>query len=417
MEIAKIREAVISPAFARDLVEKILSRIKHGHLLMKRIDGSEISFGDLKTAPVRVEIRDEKFYNHCLFYGDIGFGEAYVEGWWTTTDLYQLLRLIINNMHELGGLSGSERKMAGNLLKFINRGAHLLRSNTITGAKKNIQEHYDLSNDFYKLWLDPSMTYSSALWTQDDLTLEEAQREKWKSLAENLELKGTDHLLEIGTGWGGFACFAAKEYGCRIDTYTISKEQHKYAQELFKREGVEHLITLHLEDYRNIQGTFDKIVSIEMMEAIGHEYFPTFFKVLHQHLKPQGLVSYQVITCPDSRYDEYRRSIDWIQKHIFPGALLPSVGHLMTVINEVSDMQLLKFRDFGPHYARTLRMWDENFKAVKDKIQELGFDEKFQRKWHYYLKYCEAAFDARNISVVQMTLTRPNNTQIRPFHG
>lgn len=412
MEITKIREAIISTNLARELVESVLSRIRHGNLTLIRPDGSEVVYGDPNSTPVKLEILDERFYKHCLFFGDIGFGEAYMDKWWTTPDLYILLKLIINNMHEIGGLSGSENKAAGNLLKLVNRGAHLMRSNTITGAKKNIQEHYDLSNDFYALWLDPTMTYSSAYWVQEGLSLEEAQIGKWESLAQNLELKESDEVLEIGTGWGGFACYAAKKYGCKVTTTTISQEQHKYAQELFKREGVDHLITLLFEDYRNIVGKFDKIISIEMMEAIGHKYLPTFFKVLNDRLKPQGMISFQVITCPDSRYDEYRNSVDWIQKHIFPGALLPSVGHMLKVINDVSDLQLQKFRDMGTHYAKTLRTWDKNFDKVKSQITELGFDEKFQRKWHYYLKYCEAAFDMRNISVVQMTLTRPNNTKL-----
>lgn len=413
MEIAKIREAVLSPALSRGIVEGVLGRIKHGNLTMTRKDGSQIVFGNPKSSPIFIEVLDEQVYQHCLLYGDIGFGEAYVNNWWTTPDLYQLLTLMIENMHELGGFSGSKGKMAGNFLKVFNRGYHLLRSNTKTGSKKNIQEHYDLSNDFYQLWLDKTMTYSSALWTNAQQSLEEAQREKWKALAQNLELKKEDHLLEIGTGWGGFACYAAKEFGLKITTITISQEQHKYALELFKREGVENLIDLKLMDYRDLEGSYDKIVSIEMMEAVGHSFIPTFFEKLNNLLKPQGLFSFQVITSPDSRYEEYRKSVDWIQKHIFPGGFIPSVGHLTKIFNEKSDLQLLKFRDFGPHYAKTLNIWNENFFKVKDKVLSLGFSENFVRKWHYYLKYCEAAFDTRNISVVQMTLTRPNNISIK----
>jgi len=316
-------------------------------------------FGDKSAKPIIMEVLDDKVYAHCVLYGDIGFGEAYVNNWWTTPDLYQLMTLLIDNMHELGGFSGSQSKMKGNFLKVLNRSFHLLRSNTKTGSKKNIQEHYDLSNEFYQLWLDKSMTYSSALWGNAHQSLEEAQKEKWKALAQNLELKKEDHLLEIGTGWGGFACYAAKEFGLKITTITISQEQHKYAKELFQREGVADQIELKLMDYRDLEGRFDKIVSIEMMEAVGHSFIPTFFSKLDQLLKPQGLFSFQVITSPDSRYDEYRKSVDWIQKHIFPGGFIPSVGHLTKVYNQVSELQLVKFRDFGPHYAKTLKIWNE----------------------------------------------------------
>jgi cyclopropane-fatty-acyl-phospholipid synthase len=413
MEIAKIRETVLSPLLARGLVESVLGRIKHGNLTLKRLDGSHIVFGDASAKPVIMEVLDDKVYAHCVLYGDIGFGEAYVNNWWTTPDLYQLMTLLIDNMHELGGFSGSQSKMKGNFLKVVNRSFHLLRSNSKAGSKKNIQEHYDLSNEFYQLWLDKSMTYSSALWGNAHQSLEEAQKEKWKALAQNLELKKEDHLLEIGTGWGGFACYAAKEFGLKITTITISQEQHKYAQELFQREGVADQIELKLMDYRDLEGRFDKIVSIEMMEAVGHSFIPTFFTKLDALLKPQGLFSFQVITSPDSRYDEYRKNVDWIQKHIFPGGFIPSVGHLTKVYNQVSELQLVKFRDFGPHYAKTLKIWNENFLKVRDQVLSLGFSENFIRKWHYYLKYCEAAFDTRNISVVQMTLTRPNNRTLK----
>ncbi|MBY0516514.1 MAG: cyclopropane-fatty-acyl-phospholipid synthase family protein [Bacteriovoracaceae bacterium] len=411
MEIAKIREAFVALPIAKQIVESVLARIKNGSILLKSSDGRELLFGDSNSIPLTVEVTDERFYMHCLLYGDIGFGEAYTEGWWDSNDVTGIIKLLINNMQEIGGMSGSN-KTAGNLLKVLNRGAYLLRSNTEKGAKKNIQEHYDLSNDFYKLWLDETMTYSSAYWKTPQLSLKEAQIEKWRSLAENLEIKKEDEVLEIGTGWGGFSCFLAKEYGCRITTVTISEEQFKYSKDLFEREGVSHLINLQLQDYRKITGKFDKIVSIEMMEAIGHQYLPVFFKVLSDRLKKDGLISYQVITCADSRYEEYRSGVDWIQKHIFPGALLPSVGHMTKVMNEVSELQLVKFRDMGPHYAKTLNIWDKKFIEVKNQVEKLGFDSRFQRKWHYYLNYCEAAFETRNISVVQMTLTRPNNAKL-----
>ena len=408
MDLTQIREKIVKLPVARKLVESVFARMRLGAIDVKHVDGSVVRYGDPNATALQMEIQDERFYLHCVLFGDIGFGEAYVDGWWDTPHLAQLLELIINNARDIGGLSGSG-KAAGNVLKAVNKSAHLLRSNTLTGARKNIQEHYDLSNEFYRLWLDETMTYSSALWNAPGLSLKEAQVAKWRSLAESLELKAGDELLEIGTGWGGFATFAAKEYGCRVNTYTISQEQFRYAQNVFHHAGVADKITVHLDDYRNIKGQYDKIVSIEMMEAIGHEFLPEFFKVVDRSLKPRGVMSFQVITAPDANYDEYRQGVDWIQKHIFPGGLLPSVGHLQKVMNDVSRLQLYKFIDMGHHYAKTLRVWDENFSSVKAEVLRLGFSPSFLRKWHYYLRYCEAAFTTRNISVVQMTITRPNN--------
>jgi cyclopropane-fatty-acyl-phospholipid synthase len=288
-----------------------------------------------------------------------------------------------------------------------------MNRNSLKKSRENISFHYDLNNDFFQSFLDSTMTYSSALYTDKNMSLEEAQNAKYQNLCDNLELKESDEVLEIGCGWGGFSRYAASKYGCKFTCLTISKEQFDFAVAKNKEVGLDHLIEVKMQDYRLETKQFDKIASIEMMEAIGHEYLPTFYKKVSGLLKPEGIFSYQVITCPDSRYTQFRKGIDWIQKHIFPGSLLLAVGHMTKVFNEVSDMQLHKFIDFGPDYARTLNEWHKRFNDELPKIRTLGFDEPFIRKWNYYLKYCEAAFEMRNISVVQMTLVRPNNKTLK----
>jgi cyclopropane-fatty-acyl-phospholipid synthase len=294
-----------------------------------------------------------------------------------------------------------------------NRILHLLRPNSLQTSRRNISEHYDLGNDFYKLFLDPTMTYSSALFNSPEQTLEAAQIAKYAALCRKLKLKRTDHLLEIGSGWGGFSCHAAKNYGCRITTVTISEEQFKYAQARFKTEGVADRVEIKLMDYRQITGQFDKIASIEMLEAVGHAYHEIYFAKCNELLKPDGLLGLQVITCPDARYESLRKNVDWIQKHIFPGSLLLSVGRVNQALNRTGDLFLHDSLDLGNSYAKTLRLWRDRFNEQLLAVRLLGFDEKFIRKWNYYFSYCEAAFAMRNISVVQAVYTRPNNPTLK----
>jgi cyclopropane-fatty-acyl-phospholipid synthase len=257
------------------------------------------------------------------------------------------------------------------------------------------------------------MTYSSAYFVQPDQSLEHAQYEKYKMMAENLELSSKDHVLEIGCGWGGFATYVAKNYGCKVTGITISKEQLKYAQERVKREGLEDLIELKFCDYRDMSGQFDKVASVEMIEAVGHEFFKSYFSQIHNMLKPNGIACIQAITSPDSRYEQFKNGTDWIQTYIFPGSLLPSIGEINRIINKHTDMHLLNLKDFGIHYAKTLNLWFQRFNQNFEEIKKLGFDEEFKRKWNYYLQYCEAAFYMRNISVVQLTYVRPNNLKLK----
>ena len=276
-------------------------------------------------------------------------------------------------------------------------------------SRKNIAEHYDLGNEFYALWLDETMTYSSGYFTEAGQSLEWAQLAKYDALCRKLRLRSTDHVLEVGCGWGGFASHAVNTYGCRVTAVTISQAQYEYARDRFVREGIADSVDLRVADYRTLTGQYDKVVSIEMMEAIGDKYLETFTSQLHALVKPGGLVGLQYITVPDSRHAELKRGVDWIQKHIFPGSLLLSVGRVSEALNRTGDLFLHHLEDLGTSYARTLHSWWERFNARAGELRALGFDDRFIRKWNYYLQYCEAAFTMRNISVVQAIYTRPNN--------
>jgi cyclopropane-fatty-acyl-phospholipid synthase len=309
-------------------------------------------------------------------------------------------------------LSGSRMKLGFvNILKFINRVKHSFRKNDLSNSKVNISEHYDLNNDFFKLFLDPTMTYSSAYFEKEGLELSTAQIAKYESLCRNMKIKPGDHVLEIGSGWGANAIHLAKNHSCKVTTVTISEEQYRFAKERINEEKLTEKVDIRLMDYRHITGKFDKIISIEMLEAVGHEFYDLFFKKCHDLLKPKGVLGFQVITCPDSRYDSLRKGVDWIQKHIFPGSLLPSVAALNASVNRTGEMTLMNLKEMGLHYAKTLEIWKKKFNENLDEVRKLGFDEKFIRKWNYYLSYCEAAFAMRNISVMQMVYTFPNNTE------
>jgi cyclopropane-fatty-acyl-phospholipid synthase len=357
--------------------------------------------------------RPNEFYKKTVLFGDVGFSEAYMDGDWDTDNITNVLSWFLLNVDSSPSTSGSkEFKPHIKLMNFFNRMYHLYRSNTVEGSKRNIVEHYDLGNEFYKLFLDKTMTYSSAYFQKDEVSLEEAQVAKYEALCKHLYLKKEHHLLEIGSGWGGFSLHVAKKYGCRITTITISDEQFAYAKELFKREGVDHLIEIKMLDYRKLEGKFDRIVSIEMLEAVGDKYLDTYFEKCQSVLKPDGLLALQVITSPDSRYEEFKTGIDFIQKHIFPGSLLPSIGRINTAINRTGEMHLYHMHDMGSSYVKTLHSWLEMFDKNIAQVRALGFGEKFIRTWRYYLSYCEAAFKMRNISVVQLVYTRPNNLSL-----
>ena len=397
------------------LVLRAMERMTAGCLRLQLPDGSWQTMGT-PDSKISAELRvlDPAFFKKCVLFGDVGFGESYVDGDWETDSIERVISWAILNVEQSPGMSGSKvRSIALNLLRLWNRVSHLLRPNSMKTSRRNISEHYDLGNEFYRLWLDPTLTYSSACFTAPGQSLESAQIGKYDALCQKLRIKPTDHVLEIGSGWGGFACHVVKNYGCRVTTVTISEEQFKHARERFERAGISDRVDIQLLDYREIRGQFDKIVSIEMMEALGDRYLETYLDVIHAALKPDGLVGLQYITVPDVRHAELRRGVDWIQKHIFPGSLLLSVGRVNEAINRSGDLFLHHLEDLGSSYARTLHLWWEAFTARLDDVRALGFDARFIRKWNYYLQYCEAAFASRNISVVQAIYTRPNNRTLQ----
>jgi len=399
------------PGLYQRLVLDALEKMTGGSLRLELPDGTARVIGTPGSdVDATMAIRSPMFFQKCVLFGDVGFAESYLDGEWETDSIERVIAWAILNVEKSPAMSGSKaRAFALNLLQFYNRALHLLRPNDLTIARRNISEHYDLGNDFYRLWLDETMTYSSAYFTAPGEALREAQIAKYDALCRKLQLQPGEHLLEIGSGWGGMACHAARHYGVHVTTVTISEEQLKFARERVDREGLADRVEVRLQDYRHITGSFDKVVSIEMMEALGDRYLPAYFAKIHEVLKPHGLVALQYITVPDSRHAELRRGIDFIQKHIFPGSLLLSVGRVNEVVNRTGDLFLHHLEDLGASYARTLHTWWGNFNGQLAAVRALGFDERFIRKWNYYLQYCEAAFASRNISVVQAVYTRPNN--------
>jgi cyclopropane-fatty-acyl-phospholipid synthase len=400
-------------SFYQDVVIKLLSKMNLGKLHLTLHDGQQITIGDgVDRISASITINSHEFYKRCILFGDIGFGEAYVDGLWDTDSITNVIKWVLLNIDNAPSVSGSKVESAAlNLLKIYNKVVHYKRANTVEGSKKNISEHYDLNNDFFASFLDPTMTYSAAYFYKDGLSLEEAQLAKYERLCRQLHLKPTDHVLEIGSGWGGNAIYIAKNYGCKVTSLTISEEQAKLARERVTEAGLDDKVEILLKDYRDLEGTYDKIVSIEMLEAVGDAFLDVYFRQVNSLLKKNGLLAIQVITSPDSRYDSLKRGVDWIQKHIFPGSLLPSVAAINGAINRTSDMTLVDLKDLGLHYANTLKLWFEQFNAGLPKVKDLGFDDAFIRKWNYYLCYCEAAFAMRNINVMHLVYTRPNNTE------
>jgi cyclopropane-fatty-acyl-phospholipid synthase len=352
-----------------------------------------------------VYVNDTAFYRAVALGGSMGAGEAYRDGHWSCNDLVALIRIFARNMQaseDLGGFWNS-------LLDLGRKFAHRVNRNSRVGSQRNIAAHYDLSNDFYSLFLDDTMTYSSGVFPEAESTMREASIEKYDRLCRKLRLTPNDQVLEIGTGWGGFAEHAATHYGCHVTTTTISKAQHDYAAHRFTAKGINDRVKLLLTDYRDLDGQYDKLVSIEMIEAVGHEYLDTFFRKCSSLLRPHGLFALQAITIPDQRYDNYRKSVDFIQKYIFPGGCLPSLGAMTSAVGRVTDMQIAHLEDFAEHYARTLHCWRERFHDNSNPIRELGMTEPFLRLWNYYLCYCEGAFREKQIGVAQLLLQKPGN--------
>lgn len=382
-----------------------LAHLRHGQLTLVEA-GERQLFGQPDAhAHLRAEIQvyDEAFWPMVAGNGSIGAGEAYMQGYWSSPDLTAVIRLFVVNLDVLDGLEGGLARLGRPLL----HGLHWLNRNTRRGSRKNIAAHYDLGNALFEQLLDSTMMYSAAMFRSAEDSLEQAQLYKLQRICEKLDLKPDDHLLEIGTGWGSMALYAASHYGCRVTTTTLSREQYEYTRQRIEAQGLQDRITLLLKDYRDLEGQYDKLVSIEMIEAVGHRYLPTYFRQCARLLKDDGLMLLQSITIRDQRYEQAKGSVDFIQRYIFPGGALPSLQVLLENVGRDTDLNLHHMEDFGLHYARTLRLWHDNLRRARHSLEQLGYDEQFYRLWEFYLCYCEGGFLERSIGAAQLLLAKP----------
>ena len=399
--------------FWNKLGDKYLSGIEQGTLHVTYSDGIEKTYGNGQSPKADLHIHNSQIFKRMSLYGDIGFAESYMDGDFETSDLTALITIGLINSKTLATKSEDRAyNRFVNLMPQLNKIKHWMRKNSKTQSQKNISEHYDLSNDFFELMLDDTMMYSSAVFEHPDESLYSAQQRKIKLLADKLRLKPGAKVLEIGSGWGAMAIHLAKEKQCEVTTVTLSKEQKALCEQRFKEEEVEKQIEILLKDYRDLEGTFDAIIAVEMFEAVGKEYFDIFFKKCESLLKPSGVMVMQIITMPDQRYAAYSKGTDFIQKYIFPGGHLPSVGKILETTSTHTRLNLLHMEEFTEDYAKTLRLWHEAFLQKLDEVKNLGFDEYFIRMWKMYLSYCEAAFITRNINLVQVAFTRDQNIQL-----
>lgn len=390
---------------ARRIVLSRLEQLQVGQIVVSE-HGGQVSFGRLtEEFPLTVQLRvlDPKFYSDIAFGGAVGAGEAYINGHWACDELGDLLRLLIRNREVLETMNSGLAALSTPIRKFF----HALNKNTRRGSRKNIAAHYDLGNDFYRLWLDQTMMYSCAYFETQETSLKDASIEKLDRICRKLNLTASDAVVEIGTGWGGFAIHAAEHYGCHVTTTTISEQQYNFAKQEIIDAGLQDKITLLFKDYRDLEGTYDKLVSIEMIEAVGHEYHDTYFRKCCELLKPDGEMLLQSITIADQNYDQYKTGVDFIKRYIFPGGCLTSVTDMTRTLTENTDMRVIHLEDIGPHYATTLRHWHDRFFARIDEVRRLGYSDAFVRMWEFYLVYCESAFIERAIGDVQLLIMRP----------
>lgn len=389
---------------ARSMVLSLLSVIRHGSLTLIERYGEETvhRFGDEQGLHASIEVKQPDFYHRVLRGGSIGAGEAYMDNVWDSPDLTAVMQLMAQNLRMIDKLESK----ASALFAFADKLNHWLRRNSSGRAKKNIEAHYDIGNALYQLFLDENMLYSSALYLTESDSLQQAQINKMDRLCRQLQLSPQDHVLEIGTGWGAMAIYMAQQYGCRVTTTTISEQQYAYAKQKIEALGLQDRITLLKQDYRNLGGQFDKLVSIEMVEAVGKQYLSTYIRTCNTLLKPGGLMALQAITITDQRYEAYSKRVDFIQKYIFPGGFLPSVTALTQACTRHSDLVAIDLKDIGIDYARTLQAWQQNFVAALPEVSALGYNERFIRMWRFYLSYCEGGFLAQTISTVHLTLRK-----------
>lgn len=388
---------------ARRIVFSLLGGLQDCGLTIEDRHGRHF-FGDTSaTLQAHVEVHEGRMYRRLLSGGNIGIAEAWVDGDWQSPDLTAVIRVFARNLVTLERL---ERRL-GWITWPWHRVRHLLKRNNRNGSRANIAAHYDIGNELYRLLLDPHMQYSSAIYAQASDSLEQAQVNKLRVICDALELTPDDHLLEIGTGWGGLACFAARHYGCRVTTTTLSRRQYEYAREQIALQGLQDRVTLLMQDYRDLQGQYDKLVSVEMIEAVGHRYLPGYFSQLERLLKEDGRMLIQAITIADQNYDRYRNSVDFIQRYIFPGGCLPSVSEMMRQLKNRTSMTLTRLNDYGPHYAKTITEWSTRFNDSAKRLRELGYDDDFQRLWQFYFAYCEGGFREGAIGLVHFEAAKP----------
>lgn len=394
--------------FCRSILFKKFLELKHGQIRIEDRSGSALvdkTFGDTSSdLKIRIVVHRSRFYSRTLLGGSIGNAESYVDGDWDSEQLTDMVRLFVLNRDILQGIDNG----IGSLLQPIQKYFHGLKKNTIEGSRENIRSHYDIGNDFFKLFLDDSMMYSSGVFPTRESSLYEASMNKVSMVVGKLKLKSTDHLIEIGTGWGTLAIYAAKTYGCRVTTTTISTEQFNYAVQKVKEAGLENKVTVLFEDYRKLTGVYDALVSVEMIEAVGLDHLETYFEKCSSLIKPDGIMVLQAITIRDQNYESARKSVDFIQRHIFPGCGIPSVHAMMNCVTKKTDLALIHQEDFAEDYAETLKLWGKNLAQKESEITKLGYPDFLYRLWQYYFSYCEGGFRERAIGLSQMVFTKPN---------
>lgn len=393
--------------YCRRVVLRMLSKIAEGRLVLEEPSETHV-FGSVTTdfpVAARISVRSDGLYRRIVFGGHISVARSYADGLWSCDDLPALIRIFVRRFDVL---DSTDRGLA-RLIEPLNRAYHWLRRNSLDGSRRNIAAHYDLGNDFFELFLDDTMTYSAGIFETPSTTMRDASIAKLDRICRKLRLGPNDHVLEIGTGWGSFAIHAARHYGCRVTTTTISQEQHDLAQRRIEAAGVAPLVQVLRKDYRQLEGRFDKIVSIEMIEAVGHQYFDTFFRKCASLLRPDGQMALQAITIADQRYETARRTVDFIKREIFPGSCIPSVERLCRSVATSTDLRVTHLEDITPHYATTLQRWRDTMHHNIDAVRALGYTERFIRMWEFYLAYCEGGFAERYIGTVQMVLSKPHN--------
>ena len=391
----------------RPLLFSRLAKIEVGQV--KVIDSlGEQQFGSAESCAelnVEIQVVDQRFYSDIAFGGTVAAGEAYMQGYWLCNNLTGLVRIMLRNRQVMDQVEGGFSLFKAPLLRLI----HWLNRNSQAGSRRNIEAHYDLGNDMFKLFLDPTMMYSCAYYADDKTTLNDAATAKLQRICDKLQLSKSDHVVEIGTGWGGFAIYAASHYGCKVTTTTISQQQFEVAQQRVQAAGLEDRVTLLMEDYRDLQGTYDKLVSIEMIEAVGPQYLDTYFAKCSSLLKPDGIMLIQAITIQDQFYDQAIKSVDFIQRYIFPGGFIPSITAISNAVKKSTDARLFQMEDIGPHYATTLRDWRQRFFENIDQVKTLGYSDQFIAMWEFYLCYCEGGFLERTLGTSHLVFVKPNN--------